>query len=295
MFYPLSIQYDEPLFRPPSEADSLILQATIGCSWNRCTFCEMYTSKRFRPRREAELFEEIRRIGEQVGRVRRVFLADGDAMTLSTRRLMRILEQIHRHIDGVQRVSCYALPRQLARKSADELKELCDAGLKLVYVGVESGDDEVLRRVRKGETRASSIAGLQKAQAAGIDASVMILNGLGGVTLAEQHARNSARVLNETQPRYAAVLVVMFPKGERRFVEAFGDDYVAPDLRHSLLEMQTFIESTRLENTIFRSDHASNHLVLKGVLGRDKGKLLARIAEALRDPSLLRPHSFRGL
>ena len=180
-------------------------------------------------------------------------------------------------------------------KSPSELQELREAGLKLVYVGVESGDDEVLKRVHKGETLSSSIAGLQNAHSAGMDASVMILNGLGGVTYSEPHARHSARVLNETQPKYAAVLVVMFPRGEQRFVEAFGEDYVAPDLHHSLTEMHTFLAATELNNTIFRSDHVSNRLVLKGVLGRDKTKLLGRIEEALEDKSLLRPRPSRGL
>ncbi len=295
MHYPLPIHYDEPLYRPPSEANSLIIQATIGCSWNRCSFCEMYTGKRFRPRRENELMDEIRLLGETVGNVRRVFLADGDAMTLSTSRLLRILDQINTHLGEVQRVSCYALPRQLSSKSSEELRELHDAGLKLAYVGVESGDDEVLRRVQKGETQASSIAGLQHAHEAGMDTSVMILNGLGGVNYSRQHAVNSARVLSATQPKYAAVLVVMFPKGEQRFVNDFGDGYVAPDLHQSLLEMQTFISATDLDTTIFRSDHASNFLVLKGVLGRDKEKLLGKIERALNDESVLRPRPFRGL
>lgn len=293
--YPLPIHYHEPLFRPPSEADSLIIQATLGCSWNRCTFCEMYTSKRFRPRPEAELMGEIQRLGEHCRDVRRVFLADGDAMTLSTRRLLAILHQVSTHLPGVQRVSCYALPRQLARKSANELSELQDAGLKLVYVGVESGDDEVLRRVQKGETQKSSITGLQQAHAAGMETSVMILNGLGGATLSEQHARSSAQVLNETQPRYAAVLVVMFPRGEERFRAAFGNEFQPLDLPQSLEEMRCFIAATDLKKTIFRSDHASNVLVLKGVLGKDKTKLLAQIERAENDPTLLRQQGGRRL
>ena len=295
MHYPLPIDYDEPLYRPPSEAESLILQVTIGCSWNRCTFCEMYTSKRFRPRREGELFDEIRRLGERVVSVRKVFLADGDALALSTRRLLRILEQIKTSFPDVRRVSSYALPRQLLAKSPAELKELYDAGLQLVYVGVESGDDEVLRRVSKGETQASTIAGLQHAHAVGIASSVMILNGLGGVRLSDPHAVHSAQVLNATQPKYASVLVVMFPQGKRRFVKAFGGDYEEPDLRQSMLEMRTFIAATELESTIFRSDHASNFLVLKGVLGRDKSALLAQIDEALKDQTVLRPRPFQTL
>jgi radical SAM superfamily enzyme YgiQ (UPF0313 family) len=150
----IPIRYVEPVYRPPSEADSLILPVTDGCSWNRCTFCEMYTApqKRFRPRSEEEVLENIRRCGEQFGDgVKRVFLADGDAMTLSTRRLVTILEAIRRDLPGVRRVSSYCLPRNLRKKSAAELRELAELGLSLVYVGAESGDDEVLARSTRGK------------------------------------------------------------------------------------------------------------------------------------------------
>src|SRR5262245_27534612 len=149
------IRYVEPVYRPPSEADSLILPVTDGYSWNRCTFCEMYPQKPFRPRSEEEVLESIRRCREQFGDgVERVFLADGDAMTLSTRRLVTVLEAIRRDLPDVRRVSSYCLPRNLRKKSAAELRELAELGLSLVYVGAESGDNEVLARVNKGETSA---------------------------------------------------------------------------------------------------------------------------------------------
>ena len=173
----------EPVYRPPSEAEALILPLTDGCSWNRCTFCEMYTApqKKFRPRDEAEILETIRRCRAAFGdRVRRVFLADGDALTLSTRRLVSALEAIRRELPGVRRVSSYCLPRNVAKKSVEDLKELAALGLSLVYVGAESGDDEVLDHVNKGETFASTLAALEKLREAGIKRSVMILNGLGG-------------------------------------------------------------------------------------------------------------------
>ena len=160
------IRYVEPVFRPPSEAESLILPLTDGCSWNRCTFCEMYTApqKRFRPRGEEEVLESIERCGQAFGgEVRRVFLADGDAMTLSTRRLVTVLEAIRREMPAVRRVSSYCLPRNLRNKSAEELRELAALGLSFVYVGVESGDDEVLARVNKGETFETALDALQKA------------------------------------------------------------------------------------------------------------------------------------
>src|SRR5208283_3415435 len=165
------IRYVEPVFRPPSEADSLILPVTNGCSWNRCTFCEMYSApqKRFRPRSEEEVLESIRRCGEKFGNeVKRVFLADGDALTLSTRRLLTVLEAIRRELPSARRVSSYCLPRNLRNKSPAELRELAALGLSLVYVGAESGDDEVLARVNKGETFATALEALEKFGEAGI-------------------------------------------------------------------------------------------------------------------------------
>ena len=218
------IRYVPPVYRPPSEAELLILPLTDGCSWNRCTFCEMYKDpqKRFRPRSEAEVLESIRRCGEEFGaEVRRVFLADGDALTLSTRRLVTVLEAIRRDLPGVRRVSSYCLPRNLSHKSVEELKELAALGLSLVYVGAELGDDEVLARVQKGETFATTLDALEKLEQAGIKRSAMILNGLGGRALSAQHAANSAALMNAAQPEFLATLVVTFPKGEERLRAEF--------------------------------------------------------------------------
>src|SRR5690554_6648098 len=172
----MPIQYIEPVFRPPSEAQSLILPVTNGCSWNKCTFCEMYTApqKKFSVRDEAQVLSEIKQVAEQMI-VQRVFLADGDALALSTRRLLTILQAIQEHLPTVNRVTSYCLPSNLKNKSVSELQELADAGLKMVYVGAESGDDEVLEKVNKGETFASTLSALTKLGEAGITRSVMIL------------------------------------------------------------------------------------------------------------------------
>ena len=295
----LPIRYVEPVFRPPSEAESLILPVTDGCSWNQCTFCEMYTApqKQFRARTEDEVLESIRRCGERFGSdVRRVFLADGDATVLPTRRLLAILGAIRMHLPAVRRISSYCLPRNLRKKSVGEVRELADAGLSMVYVGAESGDDEVLARVNKGETYETTRAALDKLGAAGITRSVMILNGLGGKALSVQHAENSARLLNATQPEYAATLVVSFPKGEARFRESFAN--WEPLSQHELfLEMEHFLSGLELKRTVFRSDHASNWLVLKGTLGADKERLLSLVRQAIAEPAAahLRPAWARGL
>ena len=291
------IAYIEPVFRPPSEAHSLILPVTNGCSWNHCTFCEMYTApqKKFRARDEDQVLEEIRRAGERLI-VQRVFLADGDALVLPTRRLLNILQAIREHMPEVDRVSSYCLPRNLRKKSVAELKELADAGLIMAYVGCESGDDEVLARVNKGETYESSLSALEKLGEAGITRSVMILNGLGGTVLSEQHADNSARLMNAAQPEFLSTLVVSFPMGEARFREGFAD-FQPLGQQQLFLEVERLLQGLELQNTVFRSDHASNYLVLKGNLGADKARLLAQVRQAIERPhsAQLRQEWQRGL
>ena len=293
------IRYIAPVYRPPSEAESLILPVTNGCSGNRCTFCEMYTApqKQFRPRDEAEVLESIRRCGEEFGgEARRVFLADGDAMTLSTRRLVTVLEAIRRELPGVRRISSYCLPRNLRKKSVEELKELAALGLSMVYVGAESGDDEVLARVNKGETFETTREALEKLGGAGIKRSVMILNGLGGLQLSQQHALNSAALMNAAQPEYLATLVVSFPQGEERLRANFPD-WEPLSVVGLLQEMETFVSALELKRTVFRSDHASNWLILKGTLGADKPRLLQELRAAIAAPEAapLRPAWARGL
>ena len=279
----LPVHYVEPVFRPPSEARSLIFQVTNGCSWNRCSYCEMYTDpqKKFRPRAEAELLAEIRACGEQGVEARRVFLADGDALVLSMRRLRTILGEIRSSLPRVTRVSSYCLPSNLKNKSDEDLQELESLGLKVIYVGAESGDDEVLQRIDKGETYATTATALLRARAAGIKSSVMILNGIGGRRFSEQHALASARLVNDTQPDYLATLVLTFYQGPQRLLEGFGGEFEELDTIELCREMKTLIGATELDNTIFRSDHVSNHLILKGVLGKDKPRLLQQIDDAI--------------
>ena len=295
----IPIRYVEPVFRPPSEAESLILPVTDGCSWNKCTFCEMYTApqKKFLARSEDEVLESIRMTGQRYGsEIRRVFLADGDALVLPTRRLIAILEAIRTYMPAVRRISSYCLPRNLRKKSQSEIDELAAAGLKMVYVGAESGDDEVLAAVDKGETFETPCEALDKLGTAGITRSVMILNGLGGKALSMQHAENSARLANATQPEYLATLVVSFPQGEERFRAGFPG-WEPLDQHELFVEMERFLSVLDLKRTVFRSDHASNWLVLKGTLGADKERLLQQVRQAIAAPEAarLRPAWARGL
>ena len=293
------MRYIEPLYRPPSEARSLILQVTNGCSWNRCTFCEMYTQpqKKFHLKPQADIERDLAEIAASGAPVRRIFLADGDAMTLSFRRLELILESIRQHLPDVQRVASYCLPRNLKNKSADELNRLRELGLSLYYVGCESGDDLILERVSKGETLDSSLAALQKIKAAGARSSVMILNGMGGRRFSDQHAINSARLMNAAQPEYLSTLVVSFPLGMDRYQEGFKGEFEPLNRLELFEEMRCLLDHLELDSTIFRSDHASNYLILKGTLSKDKSKLLEIVQTAIENPDAvpLREEWQRGL
>lgn len=295
----MPLSYIEPVFRPPSEWRSLILQVTNGCSWNNCTFCDMYTQpqKKFRAKKIADIEEDIRRVVATGQQYKRIFLADGDAMTLPFKRLKALLLLIRQLMPNVQRVSAYCLPRNVKNKSLAELYELRTLGLSLVYVGCESGDDEVLTLVEKGETYASQLDALLKLKGAGIQTSVMILNGLGGTALSEQHAINSARLMNEAQPDFLSTLVVSFPLGQARFAKNFIDGFTLPDQTGLFREMATLLTHLELNKTVFRSDHASNYLSLKGVLGKDKARLLEQVNTAINSPEKihLRQEWQRGL
>jgi radical SAM superfamily enzyme YgiQ (UPF0313 family) len=267
----------------------------------------MYTndSKKFRPKKLDELEKEIITIAHSGIPTGRVFLADGDAMMLPFKRLKEILELIRLYLPQVTRVSSYCLPRNLSNKTVEQLSELKSLGLKLLYVGCESGDDEVLALIEKGETYQSSVTALQKIKQAGMKSSVMILNGLGGPELSKQHAINSAKLMNEVQPNFLSTLVVSFPLGEQRFTEQFNKGYqgrIRQPYRQLVqqelfTEMEILLSNLELKQTVFRSDHASNYLVLKGILGKDKHVLLNQIQMAIQQPDIisLRKEWQRGL
>lgn len=291
------ISYDEPLFRPPSEAYSLILQVSLGCAWNQCAFCEMYSSKKFRLRPEETVFDEIESLAPHANTIRKVFLADGNAMVLSFDKLSRLLDKLNETFPKLNRVSAYALPRDIESKTNEELQILAAKGLKLLYVGIESGNDKLLKIINKGESFESTSKALQKARQAGIKLSVMILNGLGGKNYSEQHATNSAQVVNEIQPEFLSTLVLSFPHGEEHFKQKFKGEYISLNTIELIAEMKVFIETLELENTVFRSDHASNYLILRGNLNRDKQELMNRINGVLDNPAnaKLRPEWMREL
>nr|WP_283107290.1 radical SAM protein [Shewanella marinintestina] len=277
----------------------MILQVTNGCSWNQCSFCDMYTEpqKRFRAQKADKIEQDLIAVASSKAHISRVFLADGDAMTLPFARLEAICLLIKQYLPNVTRISSYCLPRNINNKTPEQLQCLRELGLSLLYIGCESGDDEVLAHIKKGETYASSLAALEKIKAAGIKASVMILNGLGGVELSKQHAENSAKLMNAAQPEYLSTLVVTLPLGTERMDAAFDGHFQLPSQAQLFTEMHTLLTHLELDKTVFRSDHASNYLVLKGILGKDKASLVAQVEAAMHTPERidLRQDWQRGL
>jgi radical SAM superfamily enzyme YgiQ (UPF0313 family) len=292
------IRHEGSLYRPPSEAQSLILQATIGCSYNECTFCGMYREKRFRVRPLAELEAEIEfaraRAGEQV---RKVFLADGDALVAKASFLADVLARLRAAFPNLRRVSCYASPQSLQVRSVEEMARLRELGLTLCYLGIESGHDAVLARLAKGVDSAEMVRVARKAHAAGVQLSTMILLGAGGPGLSREHARASAAVVNAIQPRFLSTLIMTPVPGTPLFEQERRGEYTRVDDVLATRELRELVAGLELEGTIFRSNHASNALPLEGTLPRDKARLLATIDAILATPAAgaFVPEWLRGL
>ncbi|MCK5169844.1 MAG: radical SAM protein [Bacteroidales bacterium] len=282
MFFP-AIKYDEPVFRPPGEARSAIIQATLGCSWNQCAFCEMYTSKKFKARSFEDLKPEIETLSKVYKGVKKIFLADGNAFVLSANKLIPIVNEINNKFGKLQRISSYALPKDILNKSESELKELRNLGLKLLYIGIETGDDNLLKLINKGETFNTTVEGIHKAHDAGIDTSIMIINGLGGKKYTKQHALKSAEIINKINPKFLSTLTLSLPYGLDHFQNRFNGDYQQQTIVELFEELKLFIENLNVENTIYRSNHVSNNLPLQGTLSKDKDPLIKSLQYAIEN------------
>jgi radical SAM superfamily enzyme YgiQ (UPF0313 family) len=295
----VTIRYEGTLYRPPSEADSLILQATIGCSYNECSFCGMYRDKRFRVRRIDELRAEIAWVRDRLGAdgVRKVFLADGDALVAPPKYLHEVLAALRDAFPSLRRVSCYASPQALQVRTVEQMAALRDAGLGQYYLGVESGHDAVLARMKKGVDAAEMVRVAGKATEAGIKLSTMILLGAGGPALSLEHARASADVINRIQPRFVSTLVVTPVEGTPLFDEAMRGEFVDMDPAAITRELREFVAGLDLRGSVFRANHASNWLPIGGTLPKDKAAILASIDEALASPedAPFVPEAWRGL
>lgn len=291
------IRHEGTLYRPPSEAHSLILQATIGCSYNRCTFCGMYRDKRFRVRPLTELSAEIAWAAQHLPGVRKVFLADGDALVAKASFLEALLDELSAAFPHLARVSVYASPQSLQVRTVEEMARLRQKGLGLYYLGIESGHDQVLKALEKGVDAAEMVRVAGKASQAGVKLSTMVLLGAGGRELSQDHARATAQVVNAIQPRFVSTLVVTPVPGTPLWEQAERGQVDELDPLELAAELRTFLAGLELRGSIFRSNHASNTLSLAGNLPRDREALLGVLDAVLADPGAARftPDRLRGL
>ena len=292
------MQYEGMVYRPPSEAYSLILQVTIGCSHNKCRFCSMYKDKRFHIRQLEDILADLRECRAYYRRVSRVFLADGDALCLSNAKLLAILNAIRELFPECERVGIYGRATDILRKSPEELAALREAGIGIVYVGAESGNPQVLELMQKNATREQLIEGVRRAEEAGIAASVTFISGLGGKALWREHAVDSATMINEMRPSYASWLTLMLDPAApvtRDIAEGRFELLKPADVLEEMDLMLSHIEMPPETRCVFRSNHASNYLSLKGDLPADREKMLAVVRQAKENSDMLRPEFWRAL
>jgi radical SAM superfamily enzyme YgiQ (UPF0313 family) len=290
------MKYEGMIYRPPSEANSLILQVAIGCSYNGCTFCHSFQEKSFRIKSFEEIKEDIDEISPY-GPIPRVFLADGDALIIPQTDLVRILSYLKERIQGLERVGIYANAVDVLKKNVDELKELKKLGLGIIYLGLESGNPEVLKRIKKNATAAQMIRAAKRVKEAGILLSVTVLLGIGGVELSQQHAENTGRVLSEMDPEYVGALSLIIVPGTPIDQELASGKLVLPTPFELIRELGTMIANCHFTNCFFASNHASNYLPLRIRMPAEKEKALELIRQVLKrkDPELLRPEYMRAL
>ncbi len=288
------MRYYGDVYRPPSEASSLIIQATIGCAHNDCTFCYMYKDEPFIVRKIEDIIEDLETIREYFPRFRRIFIADGDALVLKTDHLVQLLDYINDNFPNVERISSYATAGDINRKSVEELKTLYDKGLKMLYIGFESGDEEILKDIKKGLTVEDYVSAMKKCKEVGFLSSITIIAGLGGVDKMEQNAVNTAKLITMTKPDYVSYLTMRIYNNAPIYKDYVSGKFKMPSADEILYEMKLFLENVDSQGTIFRSNHASNYVSLKGNLNEDRKRLIELIDETLENRNF-RPDYLRGL
>jgi radical SAM superfamily enzyme YgiQ (UPF0313 family) len=292
------LRYEGSIWRPPSEARSLILQATVGCSHNACIFCVSYKQKTYRVRGVTGIKSDLDSLPEYYkNKARRVFLADGNALAMSTEEMLDVLKVLYSELPTLERVGVYGYAKDVREKSVDDFKELNDAGLGIVYLGLETGDDELLRWSRKGVDTSENISASKKIREGGIPLSLTIILGLGGLENSERHAKATAAALNEIDPEYVGALTLMTPPGTKIYELIKSKEFEPMDAMDTLRELRTLIEHLYLTSCVFRTNHASNYLPIRGTMNRDKDELLQILDNTLSndDTSRLRPGYLRGL
>ena len=290
------MRYEGDVYRPPSEANSYLLQATIGCSWNHCTYCAMYTNKQYRVRPLQETLADVALAGQTYGdRVHKVFVMDGDALALPMDHWRPILTAINEAFPRLRRISCYATARNLLDKSQSELSELHTLGLALLYIGPESGDDKTLKRIAKGATAADHVEAAAKARNAGFKQSLIFLLGAGGEDRSVEHAQASARLAGEMDPEFLSALTLMLVPSTPIHTLVEAGKFTLPSVERLLGELRTFVADANPTDAIFRCNHASNYLPIAGRLPRDRNAILKQIDAALSGDHAIRAEWARGL
>lgn len=289
------MRYEGTVYRPPSEAYSLIVQVTIGCSHNQCTFCSMYKDKKFRIRQISEIIKDLEAARAHYKSIKRVFLADGNALVLKTEDLKTILKKINELFPECERVGIYSAPKDILRKTVEELKSLNELGLGIAYLGIESGSDEILKSIKKGVTAEEMIEAGRKIIRSGMSLSTTIISGLGGAERWKEHAIESARVVNAINPQYLGLLTLLLEEETELCKEVQEGTFQLLSPEEIMKETHLFIQQLQVKDCILRSNHPSNYVSLQGILPQDQSKLLLRLEEALENVEGYRDEFFRRL
>lgn len=290
------INYDYPLFRPPAEADNIILQVTLGCSYNNCSFCSMYKTKKYQVRDLSDIYKDIDSLATSYPAAHKIFLADGDALSLATNTLLGILKYLKQSFPKLRRVSTYASAQNILEKSENELKLLNENNLNLIYYGIETGNDVILKKITKGVTQSDIINSLNKVSSSGIKISATVILGIGGEEYSHEHIEDTAKIINLTKVNYLSTLQLGIEDDAKdNFYKHFNDFMPLDDYR-ILDEQKRFLELLNPTNKIiFRSNHASNAVHLSGTLPKDTNKLLKQLEIAIQmGDDVLIPKAFRG-
>ena len=292
----MMLNYDTPLYRPPSEAKSLIFQVTLGCSFNECSFCDMYRSKEYSERSWEEVKGEIDTMAKMLPDTTKIFLADGDALNLDTKYMIQIVKYVYEKFPNLERVSCYAMPMNLLKKTPEELDAMKKAGLNMLYLGIETGSDILLKKVTKGATAKTIIKSCKKAKDAGFTLSCMVILGIGGSKYSSENARETAKVISEVKPDYVGALTLYLENGIKdEFLTKFDEEFIQISDSEAINELEELITEINVDdNVVFRANHGSNAYNIAGTFPEDKQAMLDKITWMKEHPEVVRPEGLRS-
>jgi len=292
----MMLNYDTPLYRPPSEAKSLIFQVTLGCSFNECSFCDMYRSKEYSERSWEEVKGEIDTMAKMLPDTTKIFLADGDALNLDTKYMIQIVKYVYEKFPNLERVSCYAMPMNLLKKTPEELDAMKKAGLNMLYLGIETGSDILLKKVTKGATAKTIIKSCKKAKDAGFTLSCMVILGIGGSKYSSENARETAKVISEVKPDYVGALTLYLENGIKdEFLTKFDEEFIRISDSEAINELEELITEINVDdNVVFRANHGSNAYNIAGTFPEDKQAMLDKITWMKEHPEVVRPQGLRS-